>query len=186
MRWCALLLLLPATALAQPQPACGDGVVNDSAEECDDGNTVGGDGCSAECLLERPRAQAASVAAAAASASTSVPVSQPASAPTLDPDRAFHLSIAFTLFGPPGLGLIWGPSVGHIYAGESERAAMMMLLRSAALAGAVAPFFVDIEPENALTVSITSSLILSGLVIVDLLDGPRAVGRRLMLANPTP
>jgi cysteine-rich repeat protein len=31
---------------------CGDGVVNETAgEECDDGNTVGGDGCEATCLL---------------------------------------------------------------------------------------------------------------------------------------
>ena len=30
---------------------CGDGVVN-AGEACDDGNTVGGDGCSAECTVE--------------------------------------------------------------------------------------------------------------------------------------
>ncbi len=32
-------------------PGCGDGVRNDN-EQCDDGNRNGGDGCSAECLLE--------------------------------------------------------------------------------------------------------------------------------------
>jgi len=41
-----LLLALPLPAAA----LCGNGVV-DPGEECDDGNTVGGDGCSAACLL---------------------------------------------------------------------------------------------------------------------------------------
>jgi len=31
---------------------CGDGVVNSPEEECDDGNNVGGDGCSASCIDE--------------------------------------------------------------------------------------------------------------------------------------
>ncbi len=33
-------------------PCCGDGVLQ-AGEQCDDGNTVGGDGCSALCQLER-------------------------------------------------------------------------------------------------------------------------------------
>lgn len=33
---------------------CGDGVVNQASEECDDGNTVGGDGCSSICTIETP------------------------------------------------------------------------------------------------------------------------------------
>ncbi len=33
-------------------PSCGDGVVNDSKERCDDGNRVNGDGCSSACLVE--------------------------------------------------------------------------------------------------------------------------------------
>jgi cysteine-rich repeat protein len=34
--------------------ACGDGIVNTLAgEQCDDGNTKGGDGCSAKCHLEK-------------------------------------------------------------------------------------------------------------------------------------
>ncbi|OGY54131.1 MAG: hypothetical protein A3B15_03335 [Candidatus Buchananbacteria bacterium RIFCSPLOWO2_01_FULL_45_31] len=32
--------------------ACGDGTVNQTSEECDDGNTAAGDGCSAGCQLE--------------------------------------------------------------------------------------------------------------------------------------
>ena len=34
------------------KPMCGDGVVNQTAEQCDDGNTKAGDGCSAACKLE--------------------------------------------------------------------------------------------------------------------------------------
>ena len=34
------------------QPFCGDGIKNGS-EECDDGNTVDGDGCSANCTIEQ-------------------------------------------------------------------------------------------------------------------------------------
>ena len=32
-------------------PVCGDGILQ-GAEECDDGNTSDGDGCSADCLIE--------------------------------------------------------------------------------------------------------------------------------------
>ncbi len=33
------------------EPMCGDGAI-DPGEECDDGNTISGDGCSAECRME--------------------------------------------------------------------------------------------------------------------------------------
>jgi cysteine-rich repeat protein len=51
LRWilaaCAVLVFAtPLRAVA----GCGDGAL-ESGEECDDGNTVGGDGCSASCLL---------------------------------------------------------------------------------------------------------------------------------------
>ena len=36
-------------------PRCGDGVTDDPQEECDDGNAVSGDGCSAKCSLEMPK-----------------------------------------------------------------------------------------------------------------------------------
>ncbi len=36
------------------EPKCGDGKVNQESEECDDGNNVSGDGCSAECEIETP------------------------------------------------------------------------------------------------------------------------------------
>lgn len=37
---------------APPVPGCGDGEVNTDAEQCDDGNTASGDGCSAQCGYE--------------------------------------------------------------------------------------------------------------------------------------
>ena len=33
-------------------PGCGDGVVNQQSEQCDDGNTLAGDGCSGTCQVE--------------------------------------------------------------------------------------------------------------------------------------
>ena len=34
-------------------PGCGDGVINQASEQCDDGNSVPGDGCSGVCKTER-------------------------------------------------------------------------------------------------------------------------------------
>jgi len=34
------------------EPYCGDGDVNQPSEECDDGNNINGDGCSANCTIE--------------------------------------------------------------------------------------------------------------------------------------
>lgn len=31
---------------------CGDGVILDGVEACDDGNTISGDGCSSSCEIE--------------------------------------------------------------------------------------------------------------------------------------
>lgn len=35
-------------------PACGDGVIQPASEQCDDGNSAAGDGCSATCQAEPP------------------------------------------------------------------------------------------------------------------------------------
>ncbi len=35
-----------------PEPACGDGRINQSGETCDDGNGKSGDGCTANCIVE--------------------------------------------------------------------------------------------------------------------------------------
>ncbi len=57
----ALLLSLAALTAACAQSGrgilgfCGDGmVVDEIGEECDDGNNLDGDGCTADCLLETP------------------------------------------------------------------------------------------------------------------------------------
>jgi len=39
---------------ACPAPKCGDGIVNQASEQCDDGDTDSGDGCSATCETESP------------------------------------------------------------------------------------------------------------------------------------
>jgi cysteine-rich repeat protein len=36
----------------EPDPACGDGLINVAGETCDDKNGVSGDGCTANCMLE--------------------------------------------------------------------------------------------------------------------------------------
>jgi len=36
----------------KPKPACGDRLLNVGGETCDDGNTISGDGCTANCRLE--------------------------------------------------------------------------------------------------------------------------------------
>ena len=43
----------PANCQMVPSgPACGDGVINQASEECDDGNAVPGDGCNGICKIE--------------------------------------------------------------------------------------------------------------------------------------
>ena len=51
-----MMLLVLATPLVYAQePFCGDGIFNpDNNEQCDDGNTVDGDGCSSTCQIEIP------------------------------------------------------------------------------------------------------------------------------------
>ena len=56
---------LKTCAATDPCPFCGDGVVNQLSETCDDGNTTSGDGCSATCTIETP-VDTTPVAAAAA------------------------------------------------------------------------------------------------------------------------
>ncbi len=36
-------------------PRCGDGNIDDPTENCDDGNAISGDGCSAKCIKEMPK-----------------------------------------------------------------------------------------------------------------------------------
>jgi cysteine-rich repeat protein len=55
---CVLMLLVTGCVIESsddtgPTPFCGDGVT-DSGEQCDDGNNINGDGCSAACVTELP------------------------------------------------------------------------------------------------------------------------------------
>ncbi len=83
----------PASCTVTP-PVCGNGVV-ERGEECDDGNTAVGDGCSDTCQLESIAAICAGVPSVAGTSIASVRVasglSNPlhATAPRLDPRRVF-------------------------------------------------------------------------------------------------
>src|SRR5207247_11148368 len=55
-----------------PPPPCGNGVV-EGTEECDDHNTVSGDGCSATCQLENTSAVCAGIPTVSGTAITPVP-----------------------------------------------------------------------------------------------------------------
>lgn len=49
---CSSSCLNTGSAVGYGDPVCGDNYVDTEAEECDDGGTVSGDGCSSTCLLE--------------------------------------------------------------------------------------------------------------------------------------
>ncbi|TMB20585.1 MAG: DUF4215 domain-containing protein, partial [Deltaproteobacteria bacterium] len=104
MRLCVLFLAVLLTiALTDPPsikaqgcnaPVCGNGIV-EGTEECDDGNTNSGDGCSATCQLENSSALCAGVPTVAGTALDSVRVASGlvhpvhVTAPRLDPNRVF-------------------------------------------------------------------------------------------------
>jgi cysteine-rich repeat protein len=84
----------PADCGGSPPPPCGNGTV-DGAEECDDGDTDGGDGCSATCQLENTSALCAGVPSVSGTGLDAVRVAagldKPVhvAAPPLDPSRVF-------------------------------------------------------------------------------------------------
>lgn len=45
----------PKDIVCSAAPRCGDGTVNQQSEQCDDGNTTSGDGCSSSCQIEAPQ-----------------------------------------------------------------------------------------------------------------------------------
>ena len=81
-------------SVAVASPTCGDGLV-EGAEECDDGNTTSGDGCSASCQLENTSALCAGIPTVSGTAIRSVLVASGlvhptyVTAPPLDPNRLF-------------------------------------------------------------------------------------------------
>jgi cysteine-rich repeat protein len=151
---------------------CGDKIINNKNEECDDGNVFPDDGCT-NCFRS------------AVVESEDEDDDQAASSPSLTPEEAFRLSLVTTLFLPPGLGLVWGPSMGHFAAGETGRAMGMTLLRAGLIGAAVgisrSQLFVandpDFNPRAGTALIVIDGLALTTLIAVDLLDGPRAIER---------
>jgi cysteine-rich repeat protein len=90
----ALNAAAPASCAAGPGPTCGDGTVQ-GTEECDDGDTDSGDGCSATCQLEDTSALCAGVPSVSGTSLGSIRVASGLSspvhitAPRLDPNRLF-------------------------------------------------------------------------------------------------
>lgn len=84
----------PPDCSVPPPAVCGDGLA-EGEEECDDGGTVGGDGCSATCQLENTSAVCAGVPTVSGTALASVRVASGltrpvhVTAPPLDPHRLF-------------------------------------------------------------------------------------------------
>lgn len=97
-----------------------------------------------------------------------------------DPNRAFQLAVALTL-SPPGLGFIYGPSAGHFYAGEVGRGMAMTLLRAALFVVPIASQVQfakgEIEPGQFIFRSISASVGISVLTLIDLLDASNAARR---------
>jgi cysteine-rich repeat protein/probable HAF family extracellular repeat protein len=88
--------------LLDPLPFCGNcRVTQASGEQCDDGNTVGGDGCSATCQLE---ATAPVSGTGSASTGTTATPSQPAQAAVTSPSGG-TVTIARTTTGADPTGL---------------------------------------------------------------------------------
>jgi cysteine-rich repeat protein len=86
--------LAPASCAGPASAMCGNGTA-EGAEECDDGNTTDGDGCSATCQLESTAALCAGVPAVPGTALDAVRVASGlnspvhVTAPRLDPHRLF-------------------------------------------------------------------------------------------------
>jgi hypothetical protein len=84
----------PTPTVTPLGPTCGDGTA-DGLEECDDGNTADGDGCSSGCELERGGNPCAGVPVAASSQLRAVRIASGltnpvhVAAPPLDPHRIF-------------------------------------------------------------------------------------------------
>ena len=68
-------------------------------------------------------------------------VSAESTAPKLlNPAGVFRVSVAVMLFGSPGVGLIYDPSIAHDKVGEKEHTAITSLLRAGLMGGQVAGF----------------------------------------------
>lgn len=200
MRLVLLLCFLPCIVLAQSQPTlCGNNV-KDVGEFCDDGNQLDGDGCTKDCRLERCGDGAINNAgkeecddgntnnddgcSQSCRTETASAESQPGETSTaalISPEEAFRKSLVTTLFFPPGLGIIYGPSVGHFAAGEAGRGIGMTFLRAALVGGAIgigaAIGSGDLEPGLGTALLYTDAGLLFVLAGLDILDAPKAAER---------
>lgn len=190
-----LLLCLPAFAWAQSSPTCGNGT-QDVGERCDDGNNIDGDGCSAACIPEYcgdkivnkkgeecddgnvfpddgcNECKKAVVVADSSEEEPTVKI-------LITPEEAFRRSLVTTLFLTPGLGVIYGPSVGHFAAGETGRGFGMSFLRAALVGGSIVIARTTLKDNAKAGIVLISldNILLATLVAVDLLDGPHAIER---------
>ncbi len=84
----------PPDCSLPPPPTCGNGVV-EGTEECDDGNTMNGDGCSSTCQLENTSAICDGIPTVSGTVIKTVPIASGLAhpvyltAPPLDPNRLF-------------------------------------------------------------------------------------------------
>lgn len=210
MRTLLLLALssFSGAALAQSNPTCGNGVL-EAGENCDDGNTSSGDGCSVVCKPEfcgdkivnrqgeqcddgNSRSNDGCYDCMIIAERRPIPEEEEeeepessAATPLISPEEAFRRSLVTTLFLTPGLGLLYGPSVGHFSAGETGRAMTMTLLRAGLVGVAVgitrSQLFVandpDFDPVLGTRLIVLDSLLLTTLVGIDLLDSAKAIER---------
>jgi cysteine-rich repeat protein len=204
MRYLFLLLFFPLSIWAQSAPTCGNGV-HEVGERCDDGNASNGDGCSSSCVPEfcgdkivnkqgeqcddgnsRSNDGCFDCMIIAERPTQQEDDEEPeSSTPLISPEEAFRRSLVTTLFLPSGLGLLYGPSMGHFAAGERGRGVGMTLLRTGLVGIAVgisrSQLFIvndpDFNPQLGTRLIALDGLLLMTLVGVDLLDSAKAIER---------
>lgn len=188
----------PATCTIEA--VCGDGVVQ-PGEQCDDGNAnAEGGPCLPNCTaFVAPPTCGNNIVEASEQCDggknckecrkTTIKVPPPSASDLepentqekeLDPNRAFQLAVTCTMAGPPGLGLIYGPSVGHFYAGEVGRGVAMTALRAVVVGSMFVTrrnTFDATDPLAGLGLLASEGLLLTTLVAVDWLDASNAVRR---------
>lgn len=194
-RVCVALLFVSSLAWAQSNPTCGNGT-QDVGERCDDGNTIDGDGCSAVCTPEYCGDKIVNKKGEECddgnvidgdgcndckkgSAVSDSGEEEVETRVLISPEEAFRRSLVTTLFLTPGLGVIYGPSVGHFSAGETGRAFGMSFLRAGLVGGSIliARTILQKNTEAGLVLITLDNILLATLIAVDLLDSPRAIER---------
>jgi cysteine-rich repeat protein len=183
---------------------CGNAII-DPGENCDDGNTNSDDSCPSDCFLltapalngKDPRiarrnavliTSVGSLAVAGSFVGVSVLINAIQNANLSEGEAKQPLvgtagaAIGASLFG---VGLIIGPSAGHLYAGERRHALLSSGARLAFAAISAAGFINGLgtgtNDPNHTTIGQYLSVIgltgFGGLILADLRDAPRAVKR---------